>query len=170
MIPETEVEDRVQIRPITIEDFTYVVKWSKDDTFCDANEWERNRNESELFAWWLLCVNQTADDFLRMGIELDHQLIGYADLAHIENHSAELGIAIGDSELWGMGIGYSASRRMMEYASMHLGITVFTAETHETNRRSRKMLENLGFLEVSRMGSEYYLGADTALIQYRVSL
>lgn len=169
MNPETEVDDRVQIRPIMTEDFAYVLKWSKDAIFCDANEWERNRNESELYSWWLRCVNQTADDFLRMGIELDQQLIGYVDLAHIENHSAELGIAIGDSELWGLGIGYSASRRMMEYASTHLGITVFTAETHETNRRSRKMLEKLGFLEVSRMGSEYYLGADTALIQYRLS-
>lgn len=170
MSPETAVDDRVQIRPITTEDFAYVLKWSKDDVFCDANEWERNRNETELSSWWLRCVNQRADDFIRMGIELDYQLIGYVDLAHIENHSAELGIAIGDSELWGIGVGYSASRRMMEYGSTHLGIRIFTAETHETNRRSQKMLERLGFHEVSRVGSEYYLGADAALIQYRLTL
>ena len=34
--------------------------------------------------------------------------------------------------------------------------------------RSRKMMEKLGFEEVSRNGSEVYLNKDTPLIQYKL--
>lgn len=165
---KTNNDDLIKIRPLTKEDFGYVLKWSKDDTFCSANDWDKNRNEQELYKWWLHCVNNVAEDFIRLGIEMENKLIGYADLACIKNNSAELGIAIGERMLWGKGIGFNSSMRMMNYASAHFGITVFNAETHETNIRARKMLERIGFKEVSRIGSEEYLGIETKLIQYKL--
>ncbi|MCG7344349.1 GNAT family N-acetyltransferase [Sporosarcina sp. ACRSL] len=162
-------KESIVLRPLRIDDYETVLKWSKDDQFCSANDWERNRDEEELRQWWIFCVNNRADDFIRMGIELDGKMIGYADLANIEGNTAEIGIAIGESSLWGRGIGYHAAQRLMEYASTKLGITVFTAETHETNKRSRKMLENLGFEETSRIGTEEYLGEETQLIQYSLT-
>ncbi|GAF13039.1 hypothetical protein JCM19046_87 [Bacillus sp. JCM 19046] len=54
----------------------------------------------------------------------------------------------------------------MNDAYVNLGITVFDAETHEANIRSRKMLEKIGFKERSRHGSEAYLGVISTLIQY----
>jgi [ribosomal protein S5]-alanine N-acetyltransferase len=160
----------IKLRPLSIDDISYVLEWSKDDKFCLANDWELNRNEQELYKWWQHCVDNSSEDFIRLAIELENRLIGYADLACIKSDEAELGIAIGDSSLWGKGIGFNASISMMDYASKHLGITVFNAETHETNIRSRKMLEKIGFKEVSRVGSEEYLGTESQLIQYRLSL
>ncbi|WP_108671360.1 GNAT family N-acetyltransferase [Peribacillus acanthi] len=157
----------IKIRPITMDDYRFVLNWSKDDTFCSANGWEKNRNEEELFRWWHQCVHNISNDFIRMGIELEARLIGYADLAFIKDNQAELGIAIGESILWGKGIGYKSSISMMDYAKEHLGITVSNAETHEANNRSRKMLEKIGFKEISRIGSEEYLGTESKLIQYR---
>ncbi len=115
-------------------------------------------------------MNNTTEDFIRMGIEFNQKLIGYADLACIKDNSAELGIAIGDSTLWGKGLGYHSAISMIQYASKNLGITVFNAETHLSNIRSRKMLEKIGFKEVSRIGSEEYLGMENQLIQYRLNL
>ncbi|MCA1030327.1 GNAT family N-acetyltransferase [Bacillus timonensis] len=57
-------------------------------------------------------------------------------------------------------MGFNASISMMDYASKHLGITVFNAETHEKNIRSRIMIEKIGFKEISRVASEEYLGTD----------
>lgn len=162
-------DDSIKIRPLTVEDFTDVLKWSKDLKFCAANDWEENRDEEELYKWWLHCVNNTAQDFIRLGIELESRLIGYADLASIKDNSAELGIAIGESTLWGKGIGYNSCLRMMNYAANYLGITVFHAETHETNIRAIKMLETLKFKEMSRVGNEKYLGEECKLIQYRLA-
>ncbi len=111
-----------------------------------------------------------AEDFIRLGIEFDDKLVGYADLACIKDYSAELGIAIGESALWGNGIGFNSAVCMMDYASKNLGITIFNAETHEVNVRSRRMLEKIGFKEISIIGSEEYLGMKSQLIQYRLNL
>ena len=59
---------------------------------------------------------------------------------------------------------------MMEFATKKLGITTFNAETHEANVRSRKMLEKIGFKEISRVGSEEYFGMNSRLIQYELNL
>jgi len=160
-------DEVITIRPITKGDFDEVLNWSKDPVFCAANDWEKNRSKKELYKWWIYCVENQVDDFIRLGIERGNKLIGYADLAHIKGNSAELGIALGDSKLWGKGIAYKSSLIMMDYAQTHLGITVFHAETHETNVRARKMLKRLSFKELSRIGSEKYLGRECRLIQYR---
>ena len=160
----------VNIRPLRLEDFDHVIKWSRDHTFCLANDWELNRNKDELFEWWQHCVEMASADIIRLGIERKNTLIGYVDLANIKGHVAEMGIAIGDSALWGKGLGHDACVCAMTYACTYLDITVFTAETHASNMRSRKMLERVGFKEVARKGSEVYLGVETPLIQYKISL
>lgn len=129
-----------------------------------------NRSPEELYRWWLLCVNNPAEDFIRMGIEFERKLVGYADLVSIKESTAELGIAIGESGLWGKGIGFNSAKCMMEYGSRKLGIKTFNAETNEANIRSRKMLEKIGFKEISRVGNEEYLGVNSLLIQYSLKI
>lgn len=160
----------VKLRPLTMDDYDAVRNWSKDDDFCSANGWQRNRGDEELHRWWSNCVNNESADFIRTGIEYGGKLVGYVDLAYIQDNTAELGIAIGESSLWGKGIGYNSALRMVDYASKELGITILNAQTHETNHRSRKMLEKLGFKEISRIGTEEYMGSETSLIQYRLIL
>ena len=158
------------LRPITLEDYESVLRWSKDDVFCTANGWELNRDPRELLDWWKICVKSNSDSFVRMGIEFQQQLIGYVDLAEIQRNEAELGIAIGERNLWGNGLGYHASRNMIDYGSEKLGITRFLAETHEINTRSRRMLEKLGFNEISRVGHDIYMDRKCRLIQYRLTM
>lgn len=153
-----------------MEDYQTVLLWSKDQEFCLANGWDLNRSAEEIYSWWQRCVHNDTQDFIRRGIEQEGQLLGYSDLACIHNNSAELGIAIGNSAEWGKGIGTVAAKCMMEYALQKLEINVLTAETHESNIRAQKMLDKLGFKEVSREGTELYLGEVTQLIQYRLGL
>lgn len=167
---ENNISSLIRIRPITVNDYKEVIKWSKDDRFCAANGWEKNRSDGELYQWWLRCVNNVSEDFYRMGIEYNQKLIGYADLAFIKDNTAELGIAIGESSLWGKGLGVHSTRCMIDYAVQKLGITIFKAETHISNFRSRKMLEKVGFKEISRGGLEMYLGVENQLIQYKLTV
>ncbi|WP_346775297.1 GNAT family N-acetyltransferase [Bacillus sp. RO2] len=157
----------IQLRALLMEDFPVVEKWSKDNAFCLANGWEIGRNEDELYSWWHNCVHNHPHDFLRLGIQYESRLIGYADLAYINGNSAELGIAIGESKVWGHGVDTEALKQLMIYATGKFGTQLFGAETHEANTRSRKMLEKLGFTEISRIGSEEYMGIESQLIQYR---
>ena len=167
---QTNKFDSLRLRPISKEDYIYVLNWSKDENFCLANGWKLNKNEEELYNWWLRCVTNHSEHFIRLGIEFNENLIGYADLANIMDNTAEIGIAIGESRLWGKGIGFMASLCLINYASNELGITMFNAETHENNFRSRKMLKKLGFKEISRKGYDEYLGTNNQLIQYRLIL
>lgn len=167
---EGNLLEMINLRPLTMNDFETIVKWSRDDSFCSANGWEFNRNHEELHKWWFNCVTRVAEDFIRMGIVYSTRLVGYVDLACIKDNTAELGIAIGESGLWGKGIGFNSCINMMYFASRELGITIFNTETHEANIRSRMLLEKLGFKEISRLGSEEYLGLDSQLIQYKLEL
>lgn len=157
----------IQLRALQIEDFPVVEKWSKDHAFCLANGWETGRSKDEFFSWWHNCVHNHSHNFLRLGIEFESKLIGYADLANINTISAEIGIAIGESKAWGRGFGTAALKQLMIYATEKYGTQVFDAETHKTNIRSKNMLEKLGFTEISRIGSEEYMGKDNQLIQYQ---
>lgn len=158
----------ISIRPITIDDFPAIVRWSMDDEFCLANGWDLNRDPDELYIWWRKCVEQQSSDFIRLGIDWKGRFIGYADLVLLDNNCAEFGIAIGESTLWGKGIGFRATKQLLHIAANTYGITTFIGETHKTNIRSRKMLEKLGFNEISRKGSELYKGKETQLIQYQL--
>ncbi|WP_053075014.1 GNAT family N-acetyltransferase [Ornithinibacillus californiensis] len=95
------------LRPITMEDYPTVLAWSMDEVFCSHNGWERNRDPDELYQWWRYCVENKAEDFVRLAIEWDGRLVGYADLV-IQDSDAEIGIAIGRSSSWGRGIGSQA--------------------------------------------------------------
>ncbi|UUI03836.1 GNAT family N-acetyltransferase [Oceanobacillus jeddahense] len=147
-------DNTILLRPLTMKDFQTVLKWGKDESFCTANGWELNRSEKKLYSWWNRCVFNEQPNFIRLGIEFQHTLIGYADLADIHPHTAELGIAIGESNLWGKGIGRIAAQKMITYGMEHLDIHQFHAETHVTNYRAQKMLKKIGFQEESRLENE----------------
>ena len=159
--------EKITLRPIDMKDFQAVLLWSQDDAFCEANGWELNRELEELSNWWQKCVDNKSTDFIRIGIALNNLLIGYGDIVCINSSDAEIGIAIGESSLWGQGIGQAATAKLINYGKT-IGITTFLAETHETNHRARKMLERIGFEEISRSGSELYKGIKTVLIQYKL--
>ena len=144
--------------------------WSRDEYFCEANGWQKNRDHMELFKWWERCVANQQKEMIRLGIEYKNRLIGYADLSEIKNNSAEIGIAIGNSTLWNVGIGTQMIKKLMNYANEQFGITTFYGETHETNHRSRKMLKKVGFTEESRIGTELYIGKEVKLVQYKLFL
>lgn len=163
-------QNEIYFRKLKLEDFNAVVGWSRDEHFCEANGWQKNRDHMELFKWWERCVTNQQKDMIRLGIEYKNKLIGYADLAEIKNNSAEIGIAIGDSTLWNVGIGTQMIKRLMGYANEQFGITTFYGETHETNHRSRKMMKKAGFSEESREGTELYIGKEVKLVQYKLFL
>ena len=147
----------IVLRPIKIDDFAEVLKWNRNEEFCLLNEWELHRDESVLCEWWKKCCDiQHSLSFRRLGIEVAGRLIGYADIAEIEGNTAELGIAIGDSSIWGQGIGTSVLKELMQYGKETLAIEEFYAETKISNLRSRKMLEKLGFSQTDIKEGAYY--------------
>ena len=160
----------ITLREIRPEDFPTILKWSRDETFCLVNGWTYNQEEQKLFERWERLINNASDRFLRWGIDMDGFLIGYIDLVLFTPQAAEIGIALGNSRIWGKGFGTRALKLAMDQAGIKYGIQTFYAETHLPNIRSRRMLEKLGFEEISRKGTDLFMGKETTLIQYKRSV
>lgn len=137
----------IKLRPITPADFGTIERWSRDEEFCLATGWTLNLTQMQIERSWHRILGEIGEDFLRLGIEVDGALVGYADFANVEHQvgRAEFGIAIGERALWGRGIGFAAGRAMLEHGFSHLGLTKITAQVHAPNLRSLALMRRLGF-------------------------
>ena len=59
--------------------------------------------------------------------------------------SAEFGIAIGESDQWGRGIGTAAGELLLRHAFDDLGLQRIDAEVPDANARSLRLVQRLGF-------------------------
>jgi [ribosomal protein S5]-alanine N-acetyltransferase len=137
----------VKLRPLRLEDLNTVILWAKDREFCLANEWSLELSEARLMTHWTGIITESSETLIRKGITFDGQLIGYADLADINTFEARasLGYAIGNSSLWGKGLGFAGAKLMLGLAFESLKLERVTAEVNVANTRSLRVLEKLGF-------------------------
>lgn len=155
----------MQLRAFTMDDLEAVSTWFQDETFREENRWMDQADFEEMKQWLETFVEHKQADFERFGIEQDGQLIGYADIKYAKQKKAQLGVAIGNSELWGHGLGGQAITLLEDYAR-EKGVEIFIAQTPETHKRARRMVERLGYAEAKEVGYEDYLGEETRMIAY----
>jgi [ribosomal protein S5]-alanine N-acetyltransferase len=137
----------VKLRPLQLEDLNTVILWAKDREFCLANEWSLELSEERLTSHWTGIITESSDTLIRQGITFNSQLIGYADLAEINTFEARasLGYAIGNSSLWGQGLGFYGAKLMLKLAFESSKLERVTSEVNAANTRSLRALEKLGF-------------------------
>ncbi len=157
----------INLRPLCPGDEDYAVQWGQDREFCLANGWEPDLPAGRIRAHWRGLITAPPRQFLRLGIVQDGVLVGYTDLADLVAVSGELGIAIGESRLWGQGIGTAAGQLMLRHAFEVLGLERVWAEVHEPNQRSHALMHRLGFVEIGREGTDLYRGQTVGLVQYK---
>lgn len=141
------------------------VRWSQDTAFCLANGWTVGLEPEYVRQWWL---ERAADSPELCMIQVDGVVVGYAEWQAVQGDVAELGIAIGDSGVWGQGIGTAAGKLMLARAFEGLGLTRVWAEVHATNTRSLALMQKLGLREVGRAGQDEYQGEVVPLVQFEL--
>ena len=137
----------VCLRSLTPADFGTLYDWSRDATFCRAAGWTPGLTREAIDAFWGRLLSDRRDDVLRLGVEADGQLVGYTDLAGIDQASgaAEFGIAVGPSRNWGRGLGQAAGLLTLQHGFRELKLSRIWAEVHAPNLRSLALMRNLGF-------------------------
>ena len=163
------MDESVKLRALQLEDIDRVLVWGKDETFCIANGWTSNLAEEILRQHWTTIITSSRANFIRYGIVHQGLLVGYADLADIDYDKAraELGYAIGDSSLWGKGLGFHGAALMLKVAFEKLKLKCVTSSIDATNTRSRRVIEKLKFtLEGVHEGeTEFGMRGDVCLYQ-----
>lgn len=141
------MEESVQLRALQRSDIDQILVWGADVPFCAANGWTLNLPEEKLRQHWTSIITDSRADFIRYGIVHQNPLVVYADLADIDcdEGRAELGYAIGDSSLWGRGLGFFGAALMLKVAFERLKLKRVTASVSVTNARSKRVLEKLKF-------------------------
>ncbi len=56
-----------------------------------------------------------------------------------------MGLTIGNKSYWGKGIGYEATKLIVEYAFNQLGLQVIYLTTSKYNQRAIKLYKKIGF-------------------------
>lgn len=158
----------IHLRPLRPGDEEAAVRWAADDEFCRAIDWELNVPAERVRAHWQRIIGHDDPTFLRLGVEYQGDLIGYVDLSGISLTEAEFGIAIGERDLWGCGLGVQAGKMLIESAFEMLNLERITSQVHAPNRRSHRLMHKLGFTEVGVVGHEAYQGEVVPLTGYEV--
>lgn len=135
----------VRLRPLRMPDLPVVLEWASDQEFCRANEWSADLPPERIRRWLQQSMNSETFGLVRLGVELHSTLVGYVDLANLTATSAEFGIAIGDSDRWGQGIGTAAGHALLEHAFNDLELHRIDAVVQATNSRSLRLIARLGF-------------------------
>ena len=158
----------VFLRLLTPADFGTLFDWSQDETFCHAAGWTPGLTREAINTFWEGLLAAPGGDLLRLGVESDRQLVGYADLAGIDHAigAAEFGIAVGPSRNWGRGIGRAAGLLMLRHGFQMLKLPCVRVEVHAPNLRSLALMRKLGFRQEGVGAEQMYDGQLAETVQF----
>ncbi len=156
--------DHVALGPIIEEDLENFWFWVNDKTvtqYLSDNLFfgVHTRNMEEK---WLRNVLEGTKNTLTLAIlaKPDYELIGVISLAKIDwvSRNAELGVFIGNKELWGQGLGTEAIILLLDYVFNVLSLAKVYLRVLEYNKRAIRAYEKVGFKIVGRLRKHRFRG------------
>ena len=137
----------VTLRPLELDDIDTLYAWECDSELEILAGWGPKRSRTAFRERYEKRITEPEDDLAMFGMEVDTKLIGYVQLAQIDEveRRAAVGFLIGDKTLWGRGIGTTALCLWLDYAFTARSLERVFAETYRFNMRSQRLLERVGF-------------------------
>lgn len=135
------------------------LSWMNDETVGRFLESRFAQHSVEGLVRFIEASND-APDILLAGIFLDGRHVGNIKLTLDTHHRrAEIGIVVGDREIWGRGVARTAIRLISAYAEKELGMSKLSAGCYAGNVGSIRAFEAAGFhREAVRPGHYIYDG------------
>lgn len=135
----------IRIRKFEEKDIPYKVKWINDEKNNKYLHYDLPLNEDKTLEWFMSIKNRT--DRVDFTITFNDQPVGLIGLLNIDrkNRKAEFYICIGEEEYKGKGIGYSASKLLINYAYYELNLNKIYLYTEINNIQAQRLFEKIGF-------------------------
>lgn len=141
---------RVVLRPIESQDLPAYVHWMADTDMLEYFGFYRPMNLAQEQAWY---DRQNQDpDSINFAVELDGRHIGGSGL-HLHDHknqSAEVGLFIGEKDLWNQGLGQDILRTNVDYGFANLNLHRIYLRVFAENERGIRAYEKVGFVHEGR--------------------
>lgn len=153
---------RVRLRAIEKDDLPRFVNWLNDPEVrqhlqmyqplsqVQEEEWFKGILQRPLDEQPLVIEIQVADGWQPVGN------VGLFDINH-SDHSAEIGIIIGEKSVWNQGYGSEAMRLMVKHGFEDINLNRIFLRVYETNPRGQRAYEKAGFVLEGRMRQARFL-------------
>ncbi len=138
---------KVTLRPMTYEDTPHLMRWGSDPAF-RRYQWGQKpgRFEEKSARAWIERMSRPGDSACWV-IEHDGRPVGFANYRdfHPRGKSAEIGIGIGEPDLWGKHLGRDALETLVRYLFDDLGLHRVGLSVVGFNDRAITMYKAVGF-------------------------
>jgi RimJ/RimL family protein N-acetyltransferase len=137
--------ERVRLRPMTVDDAPHIARWAADPEFA-RNQWGRMRKQgvdaaSDFIAWF------DKEGSKLFAIEHEGRVVGFANYRELNtgDRKCEIGLGIGEKDLWSKGLGRDALRALLRYLFEDLDLQRVALEVVATNDRAIASYKSCGF-------------------------
>ena len=144
--------EKCYLSPLNLQDYEIYTKWINDIdvslgvTF--ASVLMTPEQEKEI----LKKLSRAEYNFAIVELKKD-ELIGNIGFTHIDfiNHTAEMGIFIGNKDYWGKGYGAEAIELLLDFGFNILNLHNINLKVYSYNKPAIKCYQKVGFKEVGRL-------------------
>jgi RimJ/RimL family protein N-acetyltransferase len=139
--------NNVTLRYLEFDDIETLYSWETDIELSIWSGWTPPLSRAAFRHKYERRITEPEKDLVMLGIEFEGQLVGYVQLALIDDHErrAAVGIVVGEKRTWGRGIGRTALRILLDYAFTVRNLERVYAEVYGFNQRSLRLMEHVGF-------------------------
>jgi len=139
---------QVTLRPMIMADLSHLMRWGSEPAF----RWQQwgmrpGRFEEADARKWIEFMTRDGESGAWV-IELDGRPVGFVNFRDLDpkGKSCEIGIGIGEPDLWGKRLGREALRLEMDYLRNELGLHRIGLSVIAHNDRAIWMYKSLGFV------------------------
>lgn len=142
--------ERVVLRAIERDDLPNYVRWLNDEQVLRYFGFYRPMSLVQEERWYEATLDNPG--MLAFAVEYEGRHVGGAGLDHIDgkNASAEVGLFIGEPELWDKGLGGDVLRTLLRYGFEQLNLNRIQLRVFATNERAVHLYEKVGFQHEGR--------------------
>ena len=139
--------DNVTLRYLEFDDIDTLYRWETDIELAIWAGWTPPLSRAAFRHKYEQRITEPEKDLVMLGIEFEGQLVGYVQLALIEDDErrAAAGVLVGEKSMWGRGIASTALRILLDYAFTVRNLERVYAEVYGFNQRSLRLMERVGF-------------------------
>ncbi|MGH2378408.1 MAG: GNAT family N-acetyltransferase [Candidatus Limnocylindria bacterium] len=137
--------ERVRLRPMTADDAEHLARWAADPEFA-RNQWGRMRTQG-LEAARQFITYFAREDARLFAIEYAGRVVGFANYRDLNSgdQSCEIGLGIGEKDLWSRGLGRDALRTLLRHLFDDLDLQRVALHVIATNDRAIASYKACGF-------------------------
>ncbi len=138
------IKQQITLRDLTTKDLDLVLIWRNNP---NINKYLANRVKTNPEAQvWFNRITSSPSNLLK-GILYDGRLIGYCIVESIDEQSrkCEVGVIIGELQLWGKGIGKIIVTELLKYCFEKLRLHRVLAVIAKGNEHSERLFKSMGF-------------------------